>query len=84
MHDWINTRGWWMTMIVFINHAARRVTVLRFALAEATRAYVETLCDHVLAHGVRRAFYSDRRAERPRIKARCDLAGDNHIAISMT
>jgi uncharacterized small protein (DUF1192 family) len=45
---------------VFIDDATGRLTDLRFAPAETTRAYLEALRAHVLAHGVPLAFYSDR------------------------
>ena len=48
------------TLIVFIDDATRRLTSLRFVPAETTRAYLETLRAHMLAHGVPLAFYSDR------------------------
>lgn len=60
MHDWLEGRGAKMTLIVFIDDATGRLTALRFVPAETTRAYVETLRDHVLSHGVPLAFYSDR------------------------
>jgi transposase len=60
VHDWLEGRSPKMTLIVFIDDATGRLTGLRFAPAETTRAYVETLRDHVLAHGVPLAFYSDR------------------------
>jgi transposase len=60
VHDWLEGRGPKLTLIVFIDDATGRLTALRFAPAETTRAYVETLRDHVLSHGVPRAFYSDR------------------------
>jgi hypothetical protein len=60
MHDWLEGRGPRMTLIVFIDDATGRLTALRFAVAETTRAYVATLREHVLAHGVPLAFYSDR------------------------
>lgn len=60
VHDWLEGRGPRMTLIVFIDDATGRLTALRFAPAETARAYVETLRDHVLAHGVPLAFYSDR------------------------
>jgi hypothetical protein len=60
VHDWLEGRGPRMTLIVFIDDATGQLTELRFALAETTRAYIETLRDHVLAHGVPLAFYSDR------------------------
>jgi transposase len=60
VHDWLEERGPRMTLIVFIDDATGRLTALHFAPAETTRAYVETLRSHVLAHGVPLAFYSDR------------------------
>lgn len=60
VHDWLEGRGPRMTLIVFIDDATGRLTALRFARAETTRAYVETLRDHVLAHGLPMALYSDR------------------------
>jgi hypothetical protein len=60
VHDWLEGRGPRMTLIVFIDDATGRLTALRFAPAETTRAYLETLRDHVMAHGVPLAFYSDR------------------------
>lgn len=60
VHDWLEGRGPKMTLIVFIDDATGRLTGLRFAPAETTRAYAETLREHVLAHGVPLALYSDR------------------------
>ena len=48
------------TLIVFIDDATTRLTELRFAPVEPTRAYLETLRDQVLEHGRPLAFYSDR------------------------
>jgi hypothetical protein len=45
---------------VFIDDATNRLTASRFAPSETTRAYLETVRAHVLAHGVPLAFYSDR------------------------
>jgi transposase len=59
-HDWFEGRGPRCTLIVFIDDATNRLTALRFAPAETTRAYLETVRDHVLAHGLPLAFYSDR------------------------
>jgi transposase len=59
-HDWFEGRGPRCTLIVFIDDATGRLTSLRFVPAETTRAYLETLRAHVLAHGVPLAFYSDR------------------------
>lgn len=60
VHAWLEDRGPRITLIVFIDDATGRLTALRFAAAETTRAYVETLRDHVMAHGLPLAFYSDR------------------------
>jgi len=59
-HDWLEGRGPRCTLIVFIDDATGRLTQLRFAPAETTRAYLEALEAHVLAHGLPLAFYSDR------------------------
>lgn len=59
-HDWFEGRGPRCTLIVFIDDATGRLTTLRFAPVETTRAYLEALRDHVLAHGRPLAFYSDR------------------------
>lgn len=59
-HDWFEGRARRCTLIVFIDDATGRLTGLRFVPAESTRAYLETLRDHVLAHGCPLAFYSDR------------------------
>lgn len=59
-HDWFEGRAPRCTLIVFIDDATSRLTALRFAPAETTRAYLETLRCHVLQHGRPLAFYSDR------------------------
>jgi transposase len=59
-HDWFEGRGPRCTLIVFIDDATSRLTALRFVPAETTRAYLETLRAHILAHGRPLAFYSDR------------------------
>ena len=59
-HDWFEGRGPRCTLIVFIDDATSRLTALRFAPVESTRAYLETLQCHVLEHGCPLAFYSDR------------------------
>jgi transposase len=59
-HHWLEGRGPRCALIVFIDDATGRLTHLRFAPAETTRAYLEALQAHVLAHGVPLAFYSDR------------------------
>jgi transposase len=59
-HDWFEGRGLRCTLIVFIDDATNRLTASRFTPSETTRAYLETVRAHVLAHGVPLAFYSDR------------------------
>lgn len=81
VHDWLEERGPRMTLIVFIDDATGRLTGLRFAAAETTRAYVETLRDHVLAHGVPLAFYSDRHGIF-RINAKDVDSGDGLTALN--
>jgi len=81
VHDWLEGRGPRMTLIVFIDDATGRLTALRFAPAETTRAYVETLRDHVLAHGVPLAFYSDRHGIF-RVNAKDAGSGDGLTALN--
>ena len=59
-HAWFEGRGPRSTLIVFIDDATGRLTALHFAPVESTRAYLEALRTHVLAHGRPLAFYSDR------------------------
>lgn len=81
VHDWLEGRGPRMTLIVFIDDATGRLTSLRFAPAETTRAYIETLRDHVLAHGVPLALYSDRHGIF-RINAKDVDSGDGLTALN--
>ena len=60
VHDWLEGRGPKMTLIVFIDDATGRLTSMRFAPSETTRAYRHALQAHILAHGVPLALYSDR------------------------
>ena len=81
VHDWLEGLAPKMTLIVFIDDATGRLTALRFSPAETTRAYVETLRDHVLAHGVPLAFYSDRHGIF-RINAKDAASGDGLTALN--
>ena len=63
-HDWFEGRGPRCTLIVFIDDATGRLTRLQFAPAETTKAYLQALEAHVLAHGLPLAFYSDRHGQR--------------------
>jgi transposase len=81
VHDWLEGRGPRMTLIVFIDDATGRLTGLRFAPAETTRAYVEALRDHMLSHGVPLAFYSDRHGIF-RVNAKDVASGDGLTAFN--
>ena len=59
-HDWFEGRAPRCTLIVFIDDATGQLTAMRFAPVESCKAYLETLREHVLAHGMPLAFYSDR------------------------
>jgi transposase len=59
-HDWFEGRAPRCTLIVFIDDATGRLTALRFAPVESGQAYLDTLRDHVLTHGLPLGFYSDR------------------------
>jgi len=59
-HDWFEGRGPKCTLIVFIDDATSALMALRFAPAETTRAYMETLRGYLNDHGVPLALYSDR------------------------
>lgn len=59
-HDWFEGRGPRCTLIVFVDDATSRLLALHFAPAECAAAYLAALRDHVLTHGRRLAFYSDR------------------------
>lgn len=59
-HDWFEERGPRCTLIVFIDDATSALMALRFAPAETTRAYMETLRDYLDKYGRPLALYSDR------------------------
>ena len=59
-HDWFEGRGEYCTLLVFIDDATGRLTQLRFAPTETTLGYMHVLHDHILAHGVPAALYSDK------------------------
>jgi len=59
-HDWFEGRGERCTLLVFIDDATGKLTQLRFMPTETTLGYMSVLHDHVLAHGVRAALYSDK------------------------
>ena len=74
-HDWFEGRAPRCTLIVFIDDASGRLTSLRFAPAETTRAYLEALKAHVAEHGLPLALYSDRHGIF-RVNAKDAAAGD--------
>jgi len=74
-HDWFEGRAGKCALIVFIDDATSRLTGLRFVAAETTRAYLETLREHVLEHGRPLALYSDRHGIF-RVNAREAAGGD--------
>jgi len=59
-HDWFEGRGEYCTLLVFIDDATGRLTQLHFAPTETTLGYMSVLHDHILAHGVPVALYSDK------------------------
>ena len=59
-HDWFEGRGDYCTLLVFIDDATGRLTQLCFAPTETTLGYMHVLHDHILAHGVPVALYSDK------------------------
>lgn len=60
LHAWFEERGPTCTLIVFIDDATGRLMGLRFAPAETTQAYMETLDDYLREHGRPVALYSDK------------------------
>ena len=59
-HDWFEGRGPYCTLLVFIDDATGKLTQLRFMPTETTLGYMQVLHDHILAHGVPVALYSDK------------------------
>ncbi len=59
-HDWFEDRGPRCTLLVFIDDATSELMALRFAPAETTHAYMETLRGYLTRHGRPVAIYSDK------------------------
>lgn len=59
-HDGFEERGPRCTLIVFIDDATSALMALRFAPAETTRDYMETLRNYLDKYGRPLALYSDR------------------------
>ena len=59
-HDWFEGRADRCTLLVFIDDATSRLLQLRFAPTESTLGYMHALHDHIVAHGLPVALYSDK------------------------
>jgi transposase len=59
-HDWFEGRADHCTLLVFIDDATGKLLQLRFAPAETTLGYMHALHDHIVAHGLPVALYSDK------------------------
>jgi hypothetical protein len=58
-HDWLEGRGPWMVLVVFIDDATSKVTA-RFYPGETTEAYMDLLGRYLRRHGRMAAMYVDR------------------------
>ena len=59
LHDWLEGRGPWITLLVMIDDATSKV-VARFAAAETTAGYLDLLGRYLRQHGRPVALYTDR------------------------
>jgi transposase len=59
-HDWFEGRADRCTLLVFIDDATGRLLQLRFEPTETTLGYMHALHDHIVAHGLPVALYSDK------------------------
>jgi transposase len=59
-HDWFEGRAPRCNLTVFIDDATSRLMALHFSPTETTEAYLTTLKQYILSHGIPLAFYSDR------------------------
>jgi hypothetical protein len=59
-HDWFEGRAPRCCLLVFIDDATSELMALRFVDTETTLGYMGVLEEHVLAHGLPAAIYSDR------------------------
>ena len=59
-HDWFEGRSECCTLLVFIDDATGKLMQLRFAPTETTLGYMHVLHDHIAAHGIPGALYSDK------------------------
>ncbi len=72
-HDWFEGRGPYCTLLVFIDDATSALMALRFVPVETTAAYLQTLRDYILQHGLPMCLYSDRHS----IFRTCNTAADD-------
>lgn len=61
-HDWFEGRSDPCCLIAFIDDATSQVLAARFSNQESTADYFALLHEHISAHGVPQALYSDRAA----------------------
>ena len=59
-HNWLEGRADRCTLLVFIDDVTGRLLQLRFAPTETTLEYMHTLHDHIVAHVLPVALYSDK------------------------
>jgi transposase len=59
-HDWFEGRADRCTLLVFIDDATGKLLQLRFEPTETTLGYMHALHDHIVAHGLPVALYSDK------------------------
>jgi hypothetical protein len=59
LHDWLEGRGPWITLLVMIDDATSKA-VARFAAAECTAGYLDLLGRYLRKHGRMGALYTDR------------------------
>jgi transposase len=61
-HDWLETRGPWLTLVGAIDDATGRVPAATFRDQEDAAAYLEILHTTIATHGLPGALYHDRHA----------------------
>ncbi len=80
-HDWFEGRAAKCALLVFIDDATGQLTGLRFSAAETTHDYLCLLREHVAAHGLPLALYSDRHGVF-RVNAKDAATGDGRTAFN--
>lgn len=61
-HDWFEGRAGKCCLIAFIDDASSQILAARFSQEESTADYFALLGEHITAHGLPQALYSDRAA----------------------